>query len=231
MIRKPGPLALAPALLALTACEAEPSAPPAPDPQDAFWEALSSHCGKAYAGRMVSEDAADADFAGAEMVVHVSQCSEGRIAMPFHVGRAGEDGTVSWDRSRTWVLTRLSVPHMSGEGATPVGLHLKHDHRHEDGSEDEVTQYGGDTADTGSARAQHFPVDAFSIALFERVGYTASVTNVWTFEADTAGSQDAVLAYQLQRTVAGGAPEDRFFRVEFDASEEVEAPPAAWGWE
>ena len=72
--------------------------------------------------------------------------------------------------------------------------------------------------------------------MFEREGLTASVTNVWTFEADPAGldeagSEGAVLAYQLQRTAEGGAPEDRFFRVEFDASEEVEAPPAAGGWD
>ena len=28
---------------------------PPTGPQDAFWQALSSHCGKAYAGRLVSK--------------------------------------------------------------------------------------------------------------------------------------------------------------------------------
>ncbi|MEM7779475.1 MAG: hypothetical protein AAF697_03675 [Pseudomonadota bacterium] len=213
-------IALAPTLIGLTACQAEPNAAPDPNPQDQFWEALSSHCGSAYAGKFVSSDAADANFAGAELIAHVAQCSEERIAIPFHVSTMGEDDKVNWDRSRTWLITR-----------TEAGLRLKHDHRHEDGSEDEVTQYGGDTADEGSARKQDFPVDAFSIELFERVGYTASVTNVWSFEAVAAGSEGAGLAYQLERTVEGGAPEPRFFRVEFDASEEVKAPPAAWGWE
>lgn len=196
------------------------SAPPAPaeaaqDPQDAFFEALSTHCGKAYEGQLVSSDAADADFAGAPMVMHVAECTDERIAVPFHVQLDG-----GWDRSRTWLITR-----------TDAGLRLKHDHRHEDGESDAVTMYGGDTASEGTARAQDFPVDAESIAMFEREGLTASVTNVWTVEVDPAGTEDGRFAYQLRRTVEGGAPEDRFFRVEFDLSEEVEAPPPAWGWE
>jgi len=217
------------ALLALSACTQadNTSSDPTPDPQDQFWAALSSHCGKAYAGELVSDDAADADFVDRSMVMHVRECGEDQIAIPFHV--QGEDG--DWDRSRTWVITRLSVPHMSGSGSTPVGLRLKHDHRHEDGTEDAVTMYGGDTAQQGIARAQDFPVDQFSIDMFEREDLTASVTNVWRVEVDPAGTPDAQFAYQLRRTVEGGAPEDRHFRVEFDLTNEIEAPPAPWGHE
>jgi hypothetical protein len=57
--------------------------------------------------------------------MHVRTCSENALRIPFHVGD---------DHSRTWVITR-----------TENGLRLKHDHRHEDGSEDAVTQYGGDS--------------------------------------------------------------------------------------
>ena len=213
--------AAAPAL-ALAACapdadqtepaETQIAAPPA---QDAFFAALSSHCGKAYAGQLVSDDPADAGFVGAAMVMHVRECSETRIAVPFHIQQAGE-----WDRSRTWLITR-----------TDNGLRLKHDHRHKDGSDDAVTMYGGDTADAGSAAAQDFPVDGFSVEMFEREGLTASVTNIWTVEVDPAGAELAQFAYQLRRTQAGGAPEDRLFRVEFDLSQPVDAPPAAWGWE
>ena len=185
-------------------------------PQDAFFAALSTHCGKAYSGSLVSEDEADADFVGAEMLMYVSECSDDRIAVPFHVKLDGAD----WDRSRTWLITR-----------TEDGLRLKHDHRHEDGTSDAVTMYGGDTADDGSAAAQSFPVDDFSIEMFEREGLDVSVTNVWTVEVDAAGTPDARYVYQLKRTVEGGAPEPRDFRVEFDLTTEVEAPPPAWGWE
>ena len=215
------PVAAAWATLLIAGCSAPATQAP-PDeaaPQDAFFAALTSHCGKAYAGRLVSSDAADADFVDAPMVMHVAECSADRIAVPFHVALASEDGTREWDRSRTWLITR-----------TDTGLRLKHDHRHADGESDAVTMYGGDTSDEGTARAQDFPVDAESIALFEREGLSASVTNVWTVEVDPAGVEDGRFAYQLRRTVAGGAPEERLFRVEFDLGEEVETPPAAWGW-
>ncbi|WP_284124203.1 hypothetical protein [Parerythrobacter aestuarii] len=201
-------------LLALLACnKAEPDLQVSP--QDSFWASLSSHCGKAYSGQLASDDEADAGFRGAEMLMHVRECSDSEIRVPFHVRQDGED----WDRSRTWVLTR-----------TDAGLRLKHDHRHEDGESDTVTMYGGDTAEDGSARSQAFPVDAESIALFKREGLAASVTNVWAIEVDPAGQKDARFAYQLQRTMAGGAPEDRFFRVEFDATRPVDPPPAPWGF-
>ena len=196
----------------LAACSAEPAQPPAePEPQDAFWAALSEHCGEAYRGMLVSEDAADADFRAAEMVMHVRECSDERIAIPFHIRAPGEE----WDRSRTWLVTR-----------TPDGLRLKHDHRHEDGEADAVTMYGGDTAEAGSATGQDFPVDAESIALFEREGLAASVTNTWRVEVD--GER---FAYQLTRPPADGAAQGRLFRAEFDLTQPVEAPPAPWGHE
>ncbi len=198
--------ALAP--LALSACA---STPAAVSPQDAFWNALSSHCGKAYAGQLVSDQEADADMRGAAMVMHVRECSEDRITVPFHV--QGKDG--AWDRSRTWIITRTSQ-----------GLRLKHDHRHKDGSKDAVTMYGGDTATPGTARAQDFPVDAESVEMFEREGLAVSVTNIWRMEVDPAGTPGATFAYQLTRQ----PPSNRKFRVEFDLTKPVTPPPAPWRW-
>ncbi|VVT05873.1 hypothetical protein [Erythrobacter sp. EC-HK427] len=197
------------ALPLLAAC----ATTPAPDPQDAFWSALSSHCGNAYRGELVSEDARDADWEGRAMVAHWAECSDSRIAIAFHIAAAEDPG--GWNRSRTWVVTR-----------TGTGLRLKHDHRHEDGSEDAVTQYGGDTAVAGAANGQDFPVDAFSIAMFEREGLPASVTNVWRLEVDPAGAEGAAFVYQLTRR----NDPTRLFRVAFDASEPVAPPPPAWGW-
>mgnify|MGYP002652099858 CR=1 FL=1 len=76
-------------------------------------------------GRVLGEDPRDADWRSETLVMHIRECSETEIRIPIHVGE---------NRSRTWVATR------QGEG-----LRLKHDHRHEDGSEDVLTQYGGDT--------------------------------------------------------------------------------------
>ncbi len=182
----------------------------AADPQREFAKAIASHCGKAYAGRMVSNEAADKDMAGKAMVMHVTSCDPARLTVPFHVGPGGSSD--KWDRSRTWVITQ-----------TDAGLRLKHDHRHEDGSADAVTYYGGDTASKGTAMRQEFPVDAESIALFKANGLDRSVTNIWAVEIS-----DKIFAYELRRPAG---PNARYFRVEFDLTKPIAAPPPAWGWE
>ncbi len=167
-------------------------------PQDRFFRSLASLCGKAFEGRIASPPVeADSAFAGKRLVMHVRRCTDGEIRIPFHVGE---------DRSRTWVITR-----------TGPGLRLKHDHRHSDGSEDKLTQYGGDTVAPGTAGRQEFPADAFSRALFVRENIPASTTNVWAMEAD-----GRTFAYELRRP-------GRFFRVEFDLTRPVAPPPAPWG--
>src|SRR5690606_6495237 len=91
-----------------------------------FWENLKSHCGKAYEGELLTPG--NEDFAGKKLVMHVRSCQDNTILIPFFVGE---------DRSRTWVLT------LQDDLIT-----LKHDHRHEDGSEDDITQYGGTSTNT-----------------------------------------------------------------------------------
>ena len=188
----------------LGAC-AHPSVTRPASAHDAFFARLTALCGKAFAGRLVSTDGADAAMVGVPMTMHVARCSADQLRIPFHVGTK-EGG---WDRSRTWVVTR-----------TATGLRLKHDHRHSDGSADAMTDYGGDTASAGTATEQAFPVDATSIALFRAQNRLPSVANVWTVEVDRAR-----FAYQLART--GG--DARRFRVEFDLTRPVAAPEPAWG--
>jgi hypothetical protein len=184
---------------------AEPvAAQPAEQAHDAFMARLAQHCGQAFAGRIVANqpppETAD-PFEGKALVMHVRECNEGELKVPFHVGD---------DHSRTWVITR-----------TDSGLRLKHDHRHEDGTDDAVTMYGGDTATPGTAQRQEFPVDAESIAMFEREGLTASVNNTWAMEIEP-GSR---FLYELAR------PTGRLFQVEFDLTTPVDAPPTPWGHE
>ena len=180
------------ALALLTGCATRPA-----PPRDLFTN-LSALCGKAFAGRIVSPPvAADAAFAGKALVMHVRDCSADVIRVPFHVGD---------DRSRTWVISR-----------TTGGLRLKHDHRHRDGSEDKLTQYGGDSSAPATAARQVFPADAFTRDLLRREGNVAGVNNVWAIELDSAR-----FAYELRRPA-------RFFRVEFDLARPVPAPPPPWG--
>jgi hypothetical protein len=150
-----------------------------------FFDTLRGLCGKSFEGRVVTSDPADKDFAGKRLVMRVASCSGDEVRISFAVGE---------DRSRTWVITLLN----------PTQLRLKHDHRHEDGREDVLSQYGGDTVAAGSVWRQEFQADAFSKRLFREKGNPASVTNVWAVEVT-----DKAFAYELRRP-------NRHFRVEFD---------------
>jgi hypothetical protein len=162
---------------------------------DEFWSRLRTLCGRAYEGRLLDAPAGDTTFAGQRLVMHVRSCERDMIQVPFHVGA---------DRSRTWVFTRHAG-----------GLRLKHDHRQPDGSEDEITQYGGDTTSSGTSERQEFFADAHTAGLIP-----AARTNVWIVEIEMG----RVFAYTLRRDGT-----DRRFRIEFDLSRTVDAPPAAWG--
>jgi hypothetical protein len=195
---------LALAALSVAGCAMPSTAASSPTPADTFLAALATHCGKAYAGRITANQPAPVTpdpFEGKTLVMHVRGCDDPtrEIRIPFHVGD---------DRSRTWVLTR-----------TGTGLRLKHDHRHEDGSPDAVTLYGGDTVDAGTAQRQAFPVDAGSVAMFKREGLNASLNNTWAMELVPAKT----FVYELSRQ------NGRLFRVEFDLTTPVEPPPAPWG--
>ena len=144
-------------------------------PQDAFFTNLTTLCGQRFEGRVVTTDAADADFASKRLLMHVRDCSAEEIRIPFRVGD---------DRSRTWVVTR-----------TTAGLTLKHDHRGADGQPEGSHWYGGDTVQAGSAERQEFPVDAFSIALFSASNASVSTTNVWAMEVHPGET----FAYELRR--------------------------------
>jgi hypothetical protein len=125
--------------------------------QQAFWQALQQHCGKAYEGQVIAAPANDTVFKNKTLLMHVKACSDDRIRIPFVVGA---------DRSRTWVITR----HASG-------LLLKHDHRHSDGKPDSVTMYGGYTTNSGMANMQIFPADRETTDLLPAAG-----GNVWWIE-------------------------------------------------
>ena len=185
--------------LLLSACAS--TLHPQPRPADQFMARLQALCGQAFAGRVVTNDPADADMRSHPLIMHVRECRPNEVRIPFHVGD---------NRSRTWIVTR-----------TANGLRLKHDHRHADGTADELTMYGGDTAAPGTADRQEFPVDAESIALFTRTNRSVSNSNIWAMEAGAAH-----FAYELRRPPMPGG---RHFRVEFDLTRPVPPPPPPWG--
>lgn len=163
---------------------------------DRFMNRIAEHCGEAFRGEVETNvpPMDDDPFTGERLLMHVRDCRDGQIRIPFHVGD---------DRSRTWVLTR-----------TEYGLQLKHDHRYPDGREHTLTNYGGDTDNSGTAERQEFPADTESVELFRANDLAGSVTNVWAMEI----VPNERFVYELAR------PEGRLLRVVFDLSEPVEPP-------
>ncbi|OLF81408.1 hypothetical protein AWH62_01680 [Maricaulis sp. W15] len=178
--------------LVLAACS--PSSPPA---GDALFSTLSDLCGQAFEGRVVSDDPRDADWASEILTLHVRECTPGQLRMPMHVGD---------NRSRTFVLSRVAG-----------GLEFKHEHRHEDGIEDVLSQYGGTTVATPTESHAEFPADQFTRVLFDREGIAVSMQNVWSITLT-----DTTFTYALDRP-------GRHFEAEFDLTEPVDAPPPPWG--
>lgn len=164
---------------------------------DTFWTELQKLCDKAFAGTVEHAPADDRTFKDKELVMHVRACEKNRIRIPFFVGA---------DKSRTWVLTRQK------DGR----ILLKHDHRHEDGTPDKVTMYGGTTTSSGVATRQMFPADQQTVDVIP-----AAATNVWWIDL-VAGDY---FSYNLRRMGS-----DRYFSIKFDLKREVKAPEAPWGW-
>ncbi len=161
-----------------------------------FWTELQKLCGKAYAGTLASAPENDADFRGKELVMHVRACEKNRIRIPFYVGA---------NKSRTWILTEKNHR-----------ILLKHDHRHEDGTSDKVTMYGGWTTNGGATTRQMFPADQETVDVLP-----PAASNVWWIELVPG----EYFTYNLRRMGT-----ERFFSIKFDLTKEIKTPAAPWGW-
>ncbi|WP_105166955.1 hypothetical protein [Pseudoalteromonas sp. T1lg23B] len=166
---------------------------------DAFFNQIAQHCGKAFEGEVsVDNVSGPSSFANKKLIMHVRHCTEQQLQVPFHVGD---------DASRTWIISK-----------TGSGLSLKHDHRHQDGSDDASTMYGGHTVDAGYNNVQSFPADQYSKELFVRQGIPQSAGNTWQMFI-----YEDSFSYRMVR-------EGREFRVDFDLTQPIKPPAAPWGY-
>lgn len=179
--------------LFISACNGEEEVEPAPEAEveltseEAFFETMRTFCGEEFYGETTYIDDPDDEMADAELRIHLAECDENEIRIPFHV----DD-----DASRTWILT------MDDEG-----LLFKHDHRHEDGTPEDITNYGGYADHRGDAYHQYFPADEETAEMLPE-----AETNVWMIEVDL---EEMKLIYDLQRH------NEPRYRAEFVLQEEA----------
>lgn len=154
---------------------------------------MLSLCGETFEGRVVSEQAVDADRRAEVLTVGPVSCAGDVIRMPLAVGA---------NTSRTWVFSQ-----------TDAGLLFRHEHTEPDGSPSPVTQYGGLAREGGTANEQAFPADAQTKANFTANGIAVSNPNVWTVTLE-----NGQMRYALARPATDDNPA-RDFRAVFDLPE------------
>ncbi|MFW5706508.1 MAG: hypothetical protein ACOC12_01190 [Bacteroidota bacterium] len=137
--------------------------------EQAFLENLASLCGKSFRGREVYMQEGRESWADKELVMHVAVCEETHVHIPFHIND---------DTSRTWMF-------LAEDGR----LRFRHDHRHEDGTSEEKTMYGGYSDANGTAYRQHFPADDYTVELL-----TDTLNRQWNVVMD---EQMNTFSYQL----------------------------------
>jgi len=192
--------AAATAVLALTACapgagdadaaalDAQMEAAAPASAQDAFWANLQALCNSAAEGVLLQAPEGDTQIdPQARLVVHFRDCGDEELRFPLHVGD---------NRSRTWVFIR-HADH----------LELRHDHRHEDGTEEGNTWYGATTLSEGSANRQEFVTDR------------SGVLGGWGVEIEPGQRY-------TYGTIRGG---EWRHHLEFALVVPAEIPPPVWG--
>jgi hypothetical protein len=174
-------------LLLMTTSLVTGQAKPADIQQTAFMNKISALCGKRFAGVAVFPELPPEPFRGAQLVMDVRHCTPSAVHIPFLVGE---------DASRTWQLS-----------LSPAGLLFKHDHRHADGTPDEITNYGGLADERGNEWQQFFPADAETAALIP-----AAATNEWSIKLSADGK---TCSYILRRDG------QLRFQADFDLSRDI----------
>lgn len=158
-----------------------------------FLEKFKPYEGQYFEGKIVSGGKEGDGFTGKRLLMEVMSYDDREVKIPFYVGD---------DKSRTWIISFSNNV-----------LTLKHDHRHEDGSPDKVTFYGGTSANEGAETIQMFPADNETCELIDY-----ACQNVWWITMD-----GKTYTYNLRRIGS-----DRLFTVEFDLTKPVKSNFKPW---
>jgi hypothetical protein len=118
--------------------------------QDVFFDRFRELEGKKFAGKQVYIREDMDSWADFYLEMHVREFHENVIYLPFRVGE---------NTSRTWTIYR----------EPDNRLRLRHDHRHEDGTPEDLTLYGGYTVQGSDAFTQIFPADDYTCNMLPRI--------------------------------------------------------------
>ncbi len=155
-----------------------------PEIDQAFMSNLISFCGQSFSGRQVFSKEGRESWEGRKFVMHFTLCEEDRVHIPFHVDN---------DKSRTWMF-------LAEDGK----LRFRHDHRHEDGTPEDQTLYGGYADGKGTDLIQCFPQDEYTEKLlddeYHRQWNVAFAEDLSTFTYELFLNDELVFALEFDLT-------------------------------
>lgn len=163
-------------------------------PRDTFFQHMAQLEGRAFRGMVCAAPEGDTTFTGKSIILHGSAFRNDSVFLHLLVGE---------DRSRNWIVVRSTH-----------SLELRHIHRHQDGTLDAITDYGGMTTNPGTGVVQFFPADDRTHQVI-----LAAAGNVWWMEF----TSDHHFRYHLRRLGT-----ERYFCLSFDLSSSIPIPPTAW---
>jgi hypothetical protein len=153
------------------------------NPQEAFFDRFKQFEGKKFFGKQTYIAEGMNSWEKEELEMYVRECNDSIVYVPFRVGA---------NTSRTWMFI-LEKEHP---------LRFRHDHRHADGTPEDLNLYGGYAANDGTSLSQVFPADDFTCKMLERI-----CDNEWMVEF----SEDlSLFTYSLKKKGV------LVFKAEFD---------------
>ncbi len=156
--------------------------------QKAFLDHLRDLCGQSFPGEQTYIAEGRESWEDLDFTMRVSKCEEDEVHVDFHM---------NGDESRTWLFL-----------VEDEGLRLRHDHRHPDGTPEEITLYGGYSDGLGTQFVQNFPADDYTCEMLP-----ASCHAVWGVEfSHDLSTFSYVLAHEG----------DKVFRADFDLTEPLD---------
>jgi hypothetical protein len=155
---------------------------------DIFFERFKALEGQRFYGQEVYIQEGRESWADLEMEMYVREWTEGVVYIPFRLAD---------NSSRTWTIYRQDDNR----------LWLRHDHRHEDGTPEEVNLYGGFSSNKSDAFQHFFPADDYTCQLINH-----ACENEWilSFNEDMT-----IFSYILEKSG------NRIIRIDFDLTKPV----------
>ena len=157
--------------------------------QDIFFERFMALEGKRFQGTQVFISPNMESWDGFEIVMHVREFHPDVVYMPLRVGV---------NTSRTWALYRDNNNR----------LRFRHDHRHADGTPENLSLYGGFHTTGGNAFTQVFPADEYTCNMAPAI-----CDNEWTLSFN-----EDLSAFSYILNKAG----EKVFQLDFDLTSVTE---------